>query len=82
MTKKQITAELSAVFGMSKKKTAELVTTVLDTCFSTAAQDGRCVWGKHQFKLRKRAARTGRNPRTGELVMIPPKTEVVYKRTV
>lgn len=82
MTKKQITTEISKMIGMSKKKTEALVTTVLDICFSSAAQDGRCVWGKHQFKLRHRAARSGRNPRTGETVMIPPKNEVVYKRTV
>ena len=31
------------------------------------------------FKIKERRARTGRNPRTGETVPVPPKKAVVFK---
>jgi len=31
------------------------------------------------FKLKQRKSRTGRNPRTGEVVPVPPRKVVVFK---
>lgn len=41
---------------------------------------GRCqVRGLGVFKLRKREAKEGRNPQTGEKIQVPPRVTVAFK---
>lgn len=65
MTKKQITAVVDAVFS---------------TVASAVAKDGSFVFpGFGTFSVRKRAARSGRNPKTGETIAIPESKTVGFK---
>jgi integration host factor subunit beta len=58
----------------------KLVNAILDTIADALAQGGRAeIRGFGSFAVKKRNARTGRNPRTGETVSISEKVAPVFK---
>jgi DNA-binding protein HU-beta len=64
----------------SKKETAALVQAVFDS-LATAIRDGKrfSFPGFGTFNVKDRAARQGRNPRTGEAIQIPASRTVSFK---
>jgi len=72
-------AELIKAIGketdLTKAGAARVLNAALDTIVKTVAkrQDVQLI-GFGTFKVAKRAARTGKNPRTGEAVKIPAAT--------
>lgn len=77
-------AELSqAVFreiGLSQRESSELVEFVLaQICDALLREEQVKLASFGTFYLRRREARTGRNPRSGELVAIPPCHVVGFK---
>jgi len=57
---------------MAKKDAAEAVNTVLEEITKTLSKGGEVVLtGFGTFKVNRRAAREGRNPKTGEKLQIP-----------
>ncbi len=86
MNKTEMAVKLAKKAGLSQGKAAE----VLDVIFSaqpgkgiiaTELDAGRKVTvpGFGTFATRQRAARTGRNPATGETITIPKKHYVYFK---
>ncbi|MCX6601498.1 MAG: HU family DNA-binding protein [bacterium] len=71
MNKDELVTAVAAKTGMTKKTAEETVNAVFDT-ISDVIRDGDKVTisGFGTFFLAERAARTGRNPRTGEEVHI------------
>lgn len=71
MNKEELVNAVAAKSGLSKKGAEETVQAVFDT-IRDAVWDGDkvTVAGFGTFLLTERAARTGRNPRTGEPVEI------------
>src|SRR3712207_2475365 len=71
MTKNEIVEHLAEEHGLTKVFTREVVDSVFDM-ITTAAQKGEEVslFGFGRFRVAERAARKGRNPRTGEAVKI------------
>jgi DNA-binding protein HU-beta len=71
MNKEELVTAVAAKTGLQKKGAEEAVQTVFDT-IRDAVWDGDkvTVAGFGTFLLTERAARTGRNPRTGESVEI------------
>lgn len=71
MTKKDLAEHLAEEHELSKAFARELVDSVFDTIM-TAAQKGEevSIFGFGRFRVAERAARQGRNPRTGEAVKI------------
>lgn len=65
--------------GMNKTDAKELISLVLDTCTTSAIEDGSCRFARHRFVRKERSAYTGRNPQTGEPIQIPAKTYVKYQ---
>jgi integration host factor subunit beta len=58
----------------------QIVNAILDTISDALAQGGRVeLRGFGTFTVKKREARTGRNPRTGEAVSISEKVVPVFK---
>ena len=54
------------------KQTDEILTVILETITKTLAKGDDVVFvGFGSFKVKKRAARNGRNPRTGATIKIP-----------
>ncbi len=82
MTKSQLIEQLTAkLAGNLSKKDAELVVNILFSEMSNALKKGDKIEirGLGSFKIVKRGARVGRNPKTGEKVNVPQKKAVFFK---
>ena len=80
MTKADIVEQIAARTGLTKTDTALVVEGVLES-LKEALITGKTVEirGFGTFKIKKRAARRARNPRTGEPVTIPEKFVPTFK---
>ena len=74
MNKEELVTAIAAKTGLTKKSAEEVLDAVLDTVADTV-RDGDKVTlsGFGTFVLVERAARKGRNPRTGEEIKIAPR---------
>lgn len=82
MTKAELIEKLQKNSGkeMSKKALGEVVDEVFDLISKSVKKDKRFAYpGFGTFTLRKRAARVGRNPRTGEEIKIGASKSVSFK---
>jgi len=72
MTKTDLVNAVAAKTSMTKADADKSVNAVLDSVRSALAKGEKVtLTGFGTFEVRKRAARTGRNPRTGEVISIP-----------
>lgn len=80
MNKAELIAAVAAAAEISKKDAEIAVTATLDT-ITAALKEGDKVQlvGFGSFETKKRAARTGLNPRTGAAVEIPASTVPTFK---
>lgn len=82
MTKAELIEKLQKSSGkdLSKKALGELVDEVFDLVSKSVKKDKRFSYpGFGTFTLRKRAARVGRNPKTGEQIKISASKTVSFK---
>lgn len=79
MNKAEMVTKVAEQFDTTKREAEEFVTFILDTCAAEAKENGRVRIGDHRFERVERAARKGRNPKTGEEIMIPARTKVMYR---
>ena len=71
LTKKILTDEIAEQQGLTKKAAAEIVNYVFDEAAKTLKKGGVVdINGFGKFSIKKRAARKGRNPQTGETIKI------------
>jgi DNA-binding protein HU-beta len=72
MTKEELIEKVSSSARLSKADAAKVISATLGT-ITTALKKGQSVTlvGFGTFKISKRKARKGRNPRTGEAIKIP-----------
>ena len=80
MNKQELISAAAEKTGFSKKDTEATVTAVLETIIS-ALEDNEKVQlvGFGSFEVKKRAARTGLNPRTKETIEIPASAVPIFK---
>lgn len=80
MTKAELVDEVAKNSDLSKKDAEVIVQTVLDGIIDSL-QHGEKVElrGFGSFRLRERASRQGRNPKTGEKVFVPAKRVPYFK---
>ena len=80
MTKADIVKALAEQVGLTRREAAQALSVVLDGVVE-AIRAGEKVElrGFGSFRTRKRQARQGRNPRTGERVHVPPKVVPYFK---
>ncbi len=80
MNKNDLVAKVAAGAGLSKADSAKAVDGILDA-ISNALEQGSDVRliGFGTFSVLSRAASTGRNPRTGETIQIPPSNLPKFK---
>lgn len=80
MNKKDLAVQLAERTGLTQKKANEVIDCFCDIT-GTALQNGDSVRliGFGTFEIRKRPGRTGKNPRTGEKIVIPASTTPVFK---
>lgn len=78
MTKSDLVAAVAEI-GMTKKQAAAAVDTVIDAITGALKKgDKVSLVGFGTFSVKKRKARTGRNPQTGEAIQIKAKKVPVF----
>lgn len=80
LTKAQIIEEISNKDGFTKKKSIEIVETLLDILKSTLESgDDVLISGFGKFCVKKKKERRGRNPATGDDMMLSARNVVTFK---
>jgi DNA-binding protein HU-beta len=80
MTKSQIVAHLAEKAGIPKKAVAAVLVELVTLATKEAKSSGQFVVpGLGKAVKANRKARMGRNPQTGEAIMIPAKTVVKFR---
>ena len=80
MNKAELINAVAAAADVSKKDAETVITAAVDT-ITAALKEGEKVQlvGFGSFEVKKRAARTGRNPKTKEAIEIPASAVPVFK---
>ncbi|MBQ0037550.1 MAG: HU family DNA-binding protein [Clostridiales bacterium] len=80
MNKAELIAAVAEKTGMSKKDTDAVIAATLTTITEALAEDEKVqLVGFGSFEVKKRAARTGRNPKTKEVIEIAASKVPVFK---
>ena len=80
MTKKELVLKIAEQTNIKQVDVKKIVQKVLDEIISALARGERVELRNFGiFKVKSRRGRTGRNPRTGETVPVPPKKAAVFK---
>lgn len=80
MNKQELIAEVAKRAGLTKKDASMAVNAMLEAMkTSLAKKEPVRLIGFGTFDVKKRAARKGRNPRTGDELNIPERTAVVFR---
>lgn len=77
---KQLSAILADKNDMTKKQTNELMDNFIQLVVTNLKKGNRIrIAGLGILQVRKRAARMGRNPATGEAIKIPAKKKIAFR---
>lgn len=82
MTKQELVERVheAAGDGLTRKATAELIDATFDNIVGSLKGDGKFFMPNFgTFSKKDRAARTGRNPRTGSEIQIPSSSTIGFK---
>jgi len=79
MKKSELLSALSETSGMTKKNVAAFLDSFVELAYKETKKSGAFVSpGLGKLVLKKRPKRKGRNPATGEAILIPAKTVVKF----
>ena len=74
MTKADLVEEVTRVTELPRKESEAVVETIFESIISALQADDKIeIRGFGSFRTRERRGRTGRNPKTGAKVEVPPK---------
>ena len=80
MTKADIVNQIAEATGLTKTDTSAVVEGMLSSLIEAMQQGEHIeIRGFGTFKVVDRAPRTGRNPKTGEVVKIPSRPMPIFK---
>lgn len=80
MTKAEMVEAIAKKHDLSQRATADILDTAFDLLAKGLKKDGRVAYpGFGTFSVRRRKARAGRNPRTGEQIRIKASKTVGFK---
>jgi DNA-binding protein HU-beta len=80
VTLKHIAADLAEKFEMPKKQANEMMDDLVTMLTKNLKKGNRVrIAGFGVLQVRKRAARMGRNPATGETISIPAKKKIAFR---
>ena len=75
MNREELVAEIAKQTKLTQKSVGEVLTAIIDVTQDTVKKgENVTLVGFGTFEPRKRAARNGRNPQTGETIKIEAKT--------
>lgn len=79
MNKKELVKEVSKKLKISTKSVVDVLDTTIEEIKKNVSEGNKVgIVGFGSFEQRKRAARTGRNPRTGEAFQIQAKKVPIF----
>jgi DNA-binding protein HU-beta len=80
VTLKHMAVDLSGKHDMTKKKANEVLEDLVGNIVKNLKKGNRIrIPGLGILQVRKRAARMGRNPATGEAISIPAKKKIAFR---
>lgn len=80
MNKSELIASVSEKAGLTKKDSEKAVNAVFSSIEeSLVAMDKVQLIGFGSFEIKEREARSGRNPQTGEEILIPASKNPIFK---
>lgn len=80
MTKSETLQYLAEKTGKSKKEVSEMLDILVELAYAETKKSGEFTLpGLGKLQKKRRDARTGRNPATGETIQIPAKTVVKFR---
>jgi integration host factor subunit beta len=80
MTKAELVEEVTRVTELPRKESEAVVETIFDSIIAALQSDDKIeIRGFGSFRTRQRRGRTGRNPKTGAKVDVPPKKIPYFK---
>lgn len=80
MTKSQMLAAIAEKSGVAKKDVAAVLAAMVDVAYAEVKHSGECSFaGLGKLVKKRREARMGRNPATGEQIQIPAKTVLKFR---
>lgn len=80
MTKKDIILRVSDATNLKQIDVKKIVQKTFDFIIEALARGEKIELRNFGvFKIKQRRSRTGRNPRTGQIVPVPPRKVVVFK---
>lgn len=80
MTKADIIDNINSKLGLTKKDIGKIVDDVFDRMRESILEDDNVkISGFGNFEVKKREARVGRNPTTGEKIVIKPRKVLIFK---
>ena len=80
MNKADLISAVAEKSGVTKKDATAVLAAIIETVETTLkAEDSVQIMGFGTFETRKRAARKGRNPQTGEEIEIPASVTPAFK---
>jgi|YNPMSStandDraft_1061717.scaffolds.fasta_scaffold13349_5 nucleoid DNA-binding protein len=80
MNKSELIAQVSKETNLTQKRVGEILDAILETIIEVVKEEGSLTFtnfGKFEKRLRKE--RKGVNPKTGDLILIPPKEVFIFK---
>lgn len=80
MTKKDLAKQIAEAVNINQLDALKIVQMTFDGIIDTLVEEGRIELRNFGvFEVKKRQAREARNPKTGEKVMVPPRSVVTFK---
>ena len=79
MTKRELVKNVSEKTGFTQKDVLVVVDNMFDTIAKAVVGEDVAITGFGKFVTTERAARTMRNPSTGEQVQVPAKKSIRFK---
>ena len=80
LTKSQITDAIAEQNGFTRKKSSETVKTILEIIKTTLASgEDVLISGFGKFRVKDKRERRGRNPATGEDMLLAPRRVVTFR---
>jgi len=80
MNKSDLIAQIAKETNLTQKRVGEILDALLETIIEVVKEEGSLTFtnfGKFEKRLRKE--RKGVNPKTGDLILIPPKEVFIFK---
>lgn len=80
MTKSEILQGLADKLGKTRKEVSEFMDAMVDMAYQVTKKEGEfTIPGLGKLIKKRREARMGRNPATGESIQIPAKTVIKFR---